>query len=83
LYRNGIGLAAIIFLVFLLAATNKSRAARVNSSLFPIARRGHKFNNWAYFAEKNPVLTTLNRFTYGFFSFAIGASAGMAIYFSS
>jgi hypothetical protein len=33
--------------------------------------------------KKNPVLTTLNMFTYGFFSFAIGASAGMAIYFSS
>ena len=33
--------------------------------------------------KKNPTLTTLNGFTYGFCSFAIGATAGMAIYLFS
>lgn len=33
--------------------------------------------------KKNPMLTMLNGFAYGFFSFAIGAAASMAIYFAS
>lgn len=35
------------------------------------------------FLKKNSIPTTLNGFTYGFFSFAIGAAAGMAIYFAN
>ncbi|WP_415753814.1 hypothetical protein [Pseudomonas leptonychotis] len=35
------------------------------------------------YLKSNPIPTTLNGFTYGFCSFAIGATAGMAIYFSS
>lgn len=35
------------------------------------------------FLKNKPILNTLNGFTYGFFSFAIGAAAGMAIYFAS
>jgi hypothetical protein len=33
--------------------------------------------------KKSSVLTTINGFTYGFCSFAIGAATGMAIYLSS
>lgn len=34
------------------------------------------------FLKNSPIATTLNGFTYGFCSFAIGAAAGMAIYFT-